>query len=95
MLAAVFDGKDIVLREDISPPKLKDTDVLLKVKAVGICGTDLSILNGTYQIPVPRILGHELSGVVSEIGKKVTKVQVGDRVTSEINISRYPGSLPF
>jgi len=87
MLAAVYDGKDLVLKEDVSLPKLKESDVLIKVKAAGICGTDLSILKRTYQIPVPRILGHELSGVVSEVGKKVTQVQVGDRVTSEINLS--------
>lgn len=87
MLAAVFDGKTIQLKEDIPPPKLKETDVLIKVKAVGICGTDLSILQGTYQIPTPRILGHEFSGVVSEVGKKVEKIQVGDRVTSEINLT--------
>ena len=87
MLAAVYDGTGITLKEDIAVPKLKDTEVLIKVKAVGICGTDLSILKGTYKIPVPRILGHELSGIVSKIGKKVTTVHVGDRVTSEINIS--------
>jgi alcohol dehydrogenase len=67
---------------------VKDNEVLIKVKAVGICGTDLSILKGTYKIPTPQILGHEFSGVVSELGKKVADViQVGDRVTSEINIS--------
>lgn len=87
MLAAVYDGKGLTLREDIALPKLKDTDVLIKVKAAGICGTDLSILKGTYQIPVPRVLGHEFSGVVFEVGKKVTEFRVGDRVTSEINIS--------
>ncbi len=87
MLAALYNGKHLELREDIPIPKLKDTEVLIKVKAVGICGTDLSILKGSYKIPVPRILGHEFSGVVSEIGKKVTNVQVGDRVTSEINIT--------
>ncbi|HUY00529.1 MAG TPA: alcohol dehydrogenase catalytic domain-containing protein [Candidatus Deferrimicrobium sp.] len=88
MLAAVFDGKNVSLREDMEVPKInKDNEVLIKVKAVGICGTDLSILKGTYQIPVPRILGHEFSGVVSEIGKKVTNFQIGDRVTSEINLT--------
>jgi alcohol dehydrogenase len=87
MLAAVYNGTGITLSEDIEVPQLKENEVLIKVKAVGICGTDLSILKGTYKIPVPRILGHELSGIVSKIGKKVTGVQVNDRVTSEINIS--------
>jgi alcohol dehydrogenase len=88
VLAAILDGTAITVREDIEVPKLRDNEVLIKVKAVGICGTDLSILKGTYRIPTPRILGHEFSGVVAEIGKKVTDgIQVGDRVTSEINIS--------
>jgi threonine dehydrogenase-like Zn-dependent dehydrogenase len=87
MLAAVYDGERLNLREDVPVPKLKDNEVLIKVKACGICGTDLSIINGSYKIPVPRILGHELSGVVSDVGKKVSNVHVGDRVTSEINIS--------
>ncbi len=87
MLAAIYDGQTIVLRNDIKIPRIRDNEVLIQVKAVGICGTDLSILKGTYRIPVPRILGHELSGIVSEIGKKVTMAKLGDRVTSEINIS--------
>jgi len=87
MLATIFDGTAITVREDIEVPKLRDNEVLIKVKAVGICGTDLSILKGTYKIPTPRILGHEFSGVIAEIGKKVAGIQVGDRVTSEINVS--------
>ncbi|MFX1297675.1 MAG: zinc-binding dehydrogenase, partial [Promethearchaeota archaeon] len=87
MLAAVFDGKQLIVREDVPVPKPKENEVLIKVKSVGICGTDLSIIEGTYKIPVPRILGHEFSGVVSEIGKKVSNVQVGDRITSEINLT--------
>ncbi|MHA1131460.1 MAG: zinc-dependent alcohol dehydrogenase [Candidatus Helarchaeota archaeon] len=87
MLAAIYDGNQLNLREDVPLPKVKDTEILIKVKACGICGTDLSILRNSYKIPVPRILGHEFSGVVSEVGKKVSNVHVGDRVTSEINLS--------
>ncbi len=87
MLAAIYNGKNLELREDFDIPKLKENEALLKVKACGICGTDLSILKGSYKIPSPRILGHEFSGVVSEIGKKVSGIEVGDRVTAEINIT--------
>ena len=66
MFAAVFDGKSLAIKEEFPIPKIKDNEVLVKVKAAGICGTDLSILKGTYKIQVPRILGHEFTGVISE-----------------------------
>lgn len=57
------------------------TDVKVKVKAVGICGTDLHIFkSGRDDVAFPRIMGHELSGLVTEIGKEVTNLKVGDRV---------------
>ncbi|MHA1727099.1 MAG: hypothetical protein ACTSWY_00010 [Promethearchaeota archaeon] len=46
MKAAIFDGKEIKIKEDIPIPKLKSNQVLVKVKNSGICGTDLSIISG-------------------------------------------------
>ena len=63
------------------PEIKKDNEVLVQVKAVGICGTDLHIFHdGRADVTLPRIMGHELSGLVKEVGKNVTNVKVGDRV---------------
>ncbi|TCK92745.1 L-gulonate 5-dehydrogenase [Natranaerovirga hydrolytica] len=57
------------------------TDVLIKVKAAGICGSDVHIYHGTNAVATyPRVLGHEIVGEVEEVGENVTKVKKGDRV---------------
>jgi L-iditol 2-dehydrogenase len=63
-------------------PSPREDEVLLKVRAVGICGTDIHILNGTIPLAKPpMILGHEISGEIAAVGRKVTNVAEGDRVT--------------
>ena len=64
-------------------PSVKKNEVKIKVEAVGICGTDVKIKHGTTWSNPPVVLGHELSGVVSEIGEDVKSVKVGDRVVTE------------
>ena len=67
---------------DIEKPQIdKEKNVLIKMKAAGICGSDRGILHGTNAAATyPRIIGHEIVGVVEEIGEGVTKVKPGDRV---------------
>jgi len=55
-------------------------EVLVKIKAAGVCHSDLSAINGDRPRPLPVALGHEASGIVSEIGIGVDNVQVGDHV---------------
>lgn len=55
-------------------------EVLVKIKAAGVCHSDLSAINGDRPRPLPVALGHEASGVVQEIGAGVDNVQVGDHV---------------
>lgn len=70
--------------KSIEIPQIKDNEVLIKVKTVGICGSDLHLFQGTHAFRKPPvILGHEVAGDVVEIGKNVTKFKVGDRVTVE------------
>ncbi|MFW9972892.1 MAG: zinc-binding dehydrogenase [Candidatus Odinarchaeota archaeon] len=84
MKAAVFDGNTITIK-NVSNPKIKDSQVLVHVKAVGICGTDLAIVNRDLPTPTPIILGHEFVGEVINVGKNVEKSWLNKRVTSEIN----------
>src|SRR5260370_30800639 len=63
-----------------------DTDVLLAVQAVGVCGTDIHVAyeqNKSGKIKYPVILGHEFGGVIVEAGKNVRGFKEGDRVVSE------------
>jgi Zn-dependent alcohol dehydrogenase len=56
--------------------------VLVKVVATGVCHSDLHVLKGELRFPLPCVLGHEISGLVAELGEGVTNVSVGDRVAS-------------
>lgn len=84
MKAAVFDGHEISVNE-VPKPELEESQVLIRVKASGICGTDLAIVKGHLPTPTPLILGHEFAGEIVEVGKKVNPDWLGKRVTAEIN----------
>jgi len=58
-------------------------EVLIEIKACGICGTDMHIYHGTIDCAIPVTMGHELSGVVVKLGEGVKSIQLGARVTSE------------
>jgi (R,R)-butanediol dehydrogenase/meso-butanediol dehydrogenase/diacetyl reductase len=76
----------IELTELPIPQVSQPDDVLLKVSAVGICGSDLKILEGKHHYRKDIALGHEFCGTVVEIGSHVTHVKVGDRVSIDPNI---------
>lgn len=82
MRAAVFYEPHKPLRiEDVPAPKITPDEVLVKVAACGVCGTDLHYLHGTQTFKTPPIiLGHEASGTVDVVGKKVTEFVKGDSV---------------
>lgn len=82
MKAAVFHGPRSPLTIEEAPlPKIGPEDVLVKVAACGVCATDLHYLHGTptFKKP-PMILGHEISGLVEEVGASCTAVTRGERV---------------
>lgn len=63
------------------PVITKENNVLVKMTAAGICGSDVGIYHGTNAAATyPRVIGHEMVGVVEEVGEGVTNVKVGDRV---------------
>ncbi len=73
--------------EEKAIPHVKDPDdVLLKVKAVGICGSDIKIIEGKHHFRPNTIIGHEFCGEVIEIGTHVQHVKLGDRVAIDNNI---------
>jgi D-arabinitol dehydrogenase (NADP+) len=86
MKAAYFWDKGKATVETIPIPKIKDDEVLIQVKAAGICGTDLHIYAGEYFSDFPLIPGHEFSGVISEVGQDVKDLREGDRVTADPNM---------
>ncbi|MDG6904720.1 MAG: zinc-binding dehydrogenase [Nitrososphaerota archaeon] len=90
MLAARFEKKEgnPVVVEDVSAPELKSTDVLVEIKAAGVCGTDVHYRKREF-VPkrIPITLGHEGAGVVKEVGDDVTNVRVDDNVVIHYIIS--------
>ena len=82
-LRKLSDGEGNVELCDIQRPVPKDGEVLIRVEACGICGTDIKILHGSTWSNPPVTLGHEYSGTIEEIGKDVKGLSVGDRVVSE------------
>jgi propanol-preferring alcohol dehydrogenase len=74
--------------QDIPVPGIAERDVLVKVKAAGICHSDVHYRAGTSPVrPLPMTLGHEVAGVVEKIGTAVTGLAVGDRVCLHYNTS--------
>ena len=69
---------------EIPEPSVSGDRVKIKVAYSGICGTDIHAMQGTYpSTRPPVVLGHEFSGIVTEVGPEVRSIRVGDRVTSE------------
>lgn len=80
-------SKDLQLR-DVPTPEIGPEDVLIQVKACGICGSDVHGMDGsTGRRIAPIIMGHEAAGVIAEVGSEVTTFQVGDRVTFDSTVS--------
>ncbi len=68
----------------VDPPRPGEGEVIVKVEYAGICGTDIHILHDLYPKTIPPVtLGHEFSGIVSELGPEVQGWHIGDRVTVE------------
>ena len=81
MKALVFHHPGKVSVDNVPEPKIKHAeDVILRVTATAICGSDLHIYNGFFPQKRDMVLGHEFMGIVEEIGSHVTSLQVGDRV---------------
>jgi len=87
MKVAVYYRNDDIRIEERSVPSISDGEILVKMKACGICGTDVM---EWYRIKkAPRILGHEMAGEITEVGKKVKRFKKGDRVFVSHHVPCY------
>lgn len=86
-LGAVLHGVDDLRVEEIATPTPDDNEVLVAMKSVGICGSDVHYWQhgriGSFVVAGPLVLGHESSGVIVEVGRAVSHLQPGDRVALE------------
>jgi L-iditol 2-dehydrogenase len=73
--------------KEVDTPSVGDGDVLVQVKASGVCGADVLLYEWTYRgrfpVETPIVLGHEGSGIITELGRNVKGLKAGDRVTVE------------
>ncbi|HXM95194.1 MAG TPA: alcohol dehydrogenase catalytic domain-containing protein [Candidatus Dormibacteraeota bacterium] len=81
MRAGVYREKGVVRVEEVPVPEVGVGEVLIKVAACGVCGTDIKKIFHGYVAP-PQIFGHELAGTIVAVGQGVTKWKLGDRVMS-------------
>ena len=79
MDAAVYRGRNQVVMERLPVPEIGPDEVLVRVAACGVCGTDIKKVH-TGKLPPPRVFGHETAGTVAEVGENVTEWKPGDRV---------------
>lgn len=79
MKAVLLREVGVVAVEDVATPTLEKGDMLVEMKACGLCGTDVEKIHGQYTAAMP-VLGHEAAGVVVDVGEDVVGFEVGDRV---------------
>jgi threonine dehydrogenase-like Zn-dependent dehydrogenase len=70
--------------QEVPAPEIGDDEILMKVWACGICGSDLLIRKDKHFYEAPVTLGHEFSGIAERVGKNVTRVKEGDRIAGDI-----------
>jgi S-(hydroxymethyl)glutathione dehydrogenase / alcohol dehydrogenase len=71
--------------ETVSAAALRPTDVLVRVRAAGLCHTDLEVIEGALRYPMPMVLGHEAAGIVEQAGPAARGVKPGDHVVLSWN----------
>jgi L-iditol 2-dehydrogenase len=87
MLACFLDGPRKVAVRDVPVPNLATGDILVRMEASGICGTDLEKIEG--QLGPGGILGHEVSGTIEKVASDFTRYRVGDRVVAHHHVPCY------
>jgi L-iditol 2-dehydrogenase len=87
MLAAIYEGPGRLEVREVPRPECSEDGLVIRVNACAICGTDVRILaSGQANVTTPGIIGHEITGVVEEVGPRTVGFRVGDRVAARPNI---------
>lgn len=82
MKAAIFEGIEKIVVKEVEVPICRDENIIVRVKSCAVCGTDLRTFHhGKGNVKPPQILGHEIAGVVDEVGQGVREFSKGDRVS--------------
>ncbi|HTX18276.1 MAG TPA: alcohol dehydrogenase catalytic domain-containing protein, partial [Bacteroidota bacterium] len=87
MKVALFEKPHALSIRQASLRAMLPNEVLLKVEACGVCGTDVHIVEGTSRSTPPVVLGHEFTGIVEDVGSGVKGVSRGQRASVDPNIS--------
>jgi L-iditol 2-dehydrogenase len=87
MQAARLVAVNRMMLEQVPVPKPGPGDLLVRVEACGICGSDRHMFHGEYPTALPVTLGHEFCGIVETVGAGVTRLKPGDRITGDPNIA--------
>ena len=95
MKAYIYQAPQNIQIVDQEKPVPEPGQLLIKVKDIGICGSDISLFKGTYSGPhkYPLLFGHEWSGIVEGVGSNVTGFKIGDKVTGDC--SKYCGQCEY
>jgi L-iditol 2-dehydrogenase len=83
--AAIIQGRGVVRVDDVPRPKIGPGELLVKMRTCGVCGTDLEKLHGEHI--TPPVLGHEVAGLIEEVGSGIQNFNVGERVAVHHHIS--------
>jgi D-arabinitol dehydrogenase (NADP+) len=86
MKAVLYDAPRSYAVTDVATPEAGPGEVRIKVAQVGVCGTDLHIHEGEFNAAFPLIPGHELVGVIDQLGEGVTRFDLGEQVTVNPNV---------
>jgi L-iditol 2-dehydrogenase/threonine 3-dehydrogenase len=83
MKQAIMISPGVIEFRDIAEPgKLKENEILLRIKKIGVCGSDIHVFHGKHPTtPYPVVQGHEYSAIVEAVGENVTKVRPGMKAT--------------
>lgn len=91
MKAAIMDKPGHIEIKELPMPEVKPDEVLVKIMAVGVCGSDVHYYEhgriGRFVVEKPIILGHECAGIIIETGDRVKRVKTGDRVAIEPGVT--------